>query len=132
MRPFRYALDPVFLASTLLYVLNRTWLASRSGGAAPFLTDHFDDVLLIPCALPLLLWLQRVTGLRQHDRPPAHGEIFGTLALWAVLFECVFPRVLGRGVGDPLDVLAYAAGALIAGWLWSRPCHADDRISPTG
>ena len=119
MRPFRYALDPVFLASTLLYVLNRTWLASRSGGAAPFLTDHFDDVLLIPCALPLLLWLQRWARLRTHDLPPTVGEIAGALALWAVLFEFVFPRLLGRGVGDPLDVVAYAGGALLAGSVWA-------------
>ena len=34
--------------------------------------------------------------------------------LWAALFEIAFPRLLGRGVGDPLDVLAYAVGALLA------------------
>lgn len=119
MRPFRYGLDPVCLAGVLLYVLNRLCLTPRWGGAVPFLGNHFADVLLIPCALPLLLWLQRITRLRTHDRPPTPGEIATTLVLWAALFEIAFPRLLGRGVGDPLDVLAYAAGALLAGFAWS-------------
>jgi hypothetical protein len=119
MRPFRYCLDPVFLASVLLYALNRVCVAPRWGAAAPFLTNHFGDVLLIPCALPVLLWLQRVARLRIHDLSPTPAEIGGTLALWAVLFEVVFPRLLGRGVGDPLDVLAYATGALLASFAWA-------------
>jgi hypothetical protein len=119
MRPFRYCLDPVFLASGLLYALNRVCLAPRWGAAAPFFTNHFGDVLLIPCALPVLLWLQRLGGLRTHDRPPTPGEIAGTLALWAVLFEIAFPRFAGRGVGDPLDLVAYASGALLASFAWA-------------
>ena len=121
MRPFRYGLDPICLASALLYALNRLVLVPRWGGAVPFLGNHFGDLLLIPCALPLLLWLQRGARLRTHDLPPTTGEIAGTLALWAVLFECVFPRLLGRGVGDLLDVLAYAAGAVAARIAWTWP-----------
>lgn len=119
MRPFRYCLDPVFLAGGLLYALNRVCLAPRWGVAAPFLTNHFADLLLIPCALPVLLWLQRLARLRTHDLPPTPGEIGGTLALWAVLFEIVFPHFAGRGVGDPLDLLAYAGGALLASFAWA-------------
>ncbi len=120
MRPFRYLRDPLFLASGLAYAANRLWLAPRFGTSAPFLTQYLGDVLLIPCALPLLFWLQRNLGLRTHDHPPATGEILGTFTLWSILFECVFPHLLGRGVSDPLDVLAYAAGALLAGGVWSR------------
>ena len=119
-RPFRYCAEPLALASALAYAVNRLWLAPHWGAAAPFLTRYFDDVLLLPVALPLLLWLQRRTGLRPHDRPPTAGEILVAFALWALLFEGIFPRALGRGVGDPLDVLAYAAGALVAGSVWTR------------
>ena len=128
MRPFRYCLDPVFLASGLLYALNRVCLAPRWGAVAPFLTNHFGDVLLIPCALPILLWLQRLVRLRTHDLPPTPGEIGGTLVLWAVLFEIAFPRFTGRGVGDPLDLLAYASGALLASFAWALP---NRRAAPT-
>lgn len=135
MRPFRYGFDPIFLAGVLLYALNRLCLAPRWGGAAPFLTNFLGDLLLIPCALPLLLLLQRLTGLRTHDLPPTRGEIAGTLLLWAALFEIVFPRLLGRGVGDPLDVLAYSAGALLAAlaWAWPHPstvCAAPSHHTP--
>ena len=119
MRRFRYCLDPVFLAGGLLYALNRLCLAPRWGAAAPFLTNYFGDMLLIPCALPVLLWLQRLVRLRTHDLSPTPGEIGGTLALWAVLFEVVFPHFAGRGVEDPLDLLAYASGALLASFAWA-------------
>lgn len=124
---FRYLADPVFLGSALAYAANRCWLAPHWGDAVPFLTRHFSDVLLIPCALPLLVWLQRHAGLRLHDRPPTSGEILGTLALWSALFEGIFPSLLDRGVRDFYDVLAYAAGAVLAGFLWSwqsRPTRA--------
>jgi hypothetical protein len=119
MRTFRYGLDPVFLVCALLYAINRASVAPRWGAVVPFLTSHFGDVLLIPCALPVLLWLQRTAGQRTHDLPPTSGEIGGTLILWAVLFEVIFPRFVGRGVGDPLDVLAYACGALLASFAWT-------------
>ena len=118
MRPFRYWRDPICLVAVAAYALNRWWLAPHFGDALPFLTQYFGDCLLIPCALPLLLWLQRRTGLRTDDGPPTRGEIAGTLVLWSVLFEWVFPQGLGRGTADPLDVLAYAAGAMLASLVW--------------
>ena len=119
MRPFRYGLDPVFLAGVLLYTLNRVCFAPLWGATAPFLTDYFGDLLLIPCALPLLLWLQRIARLRTHDLRPTPSEIGWTLALWAVLFEVAFPHFSGWGVSDPLDVLAYAMGAWLANCAWA-------------
>jgi len=37
--------------------------------------SHFNDLLLIPCALPTVLLLQRWCKLRSHDEPPRPGEI---------------------------------------------------------
>lgn len=119
-RRFRYAADPVCLTAIAAYLLNRAVLAPLCADALPFLRTHFADLLLVPAALPLLLWLQRRAGLRTHDAPPTPGEIASVTALWAVLFEAVLPALLGRGISDPLDVIAYAVGALVAALMWSR------------
>ncbi|MEI7774736.1 MAG: hypothetical protein WCK17_08155 [Verrucomicrobiota bacterium] len=56
-RKFRYLADPLFLGAVMLYALNRWWWKPRFGDAFPFLHDHFNDCLLIPVALPPLLWI---------------------------------------------------------------------------
>ena len=112
---FRYWRDPLCLISCALYALNR-W-AVKPHVHSPFLRGQFDDLLLIPCALPLVLWLQRKLGLRKHDAPPTVSEIAFHLVVWSVLFEVVGPHIM-RVTGDPLDVLAYVAGGLVAGLWW--------------
>ena len=76
-------------------------------------------MLLIPCALPILLQLQQWLGLRNEEGVPTAGEIVFHLAVWSVLFELIGPHLM-KTVGDPLDVLAYATGAAIAGFWWHR------------
>lgn len=117
MKPFGYWRDPLCLGGCVLYTLNRWAVAPRAHSA--FLTGHFNDLLLIPCALPLFLQLQRRFGLREHDEPPRMGEIIFHLVVWSVLFEAVGPLIMNT-VGDPLDVLAYTVGAVIAGSWWHR------------
>ena len=86
-----------------------------------FLHDHFNDLLLIPCALPPLLLMQRWLRLREHDRMPTAGEIILYLVVWSILFEWIGPQIMpGRTVGDPWDVVAYAVGAILAGLWWHR------------
>src|ERR1051326_528542 len=115
VKPFRYWRDPLFLVACALYALNRWELKPRLH--FPFLHDHFNDLLLMPCALPLLLYLQRCLKLRTHDLPPTPGEITLYLAVWSVLFEWLGPHLMPWTTGDPWDVLAYAVGALFSG-LW--------------
>ena len=118
MRLFRYAFDPLCLSACFLYAVNR-WLI-KPVCLWPFVHQHFNDLLLIPAALPIVLGLQRWVGLRKHDRPPSASEIFGHLIVWSVIAEFLGPLVFARSVGDPLDVLAYSAGALAAGVWWNR------------
>ena len=68
MRRFRYCGDPLCAVACALYVLNRFWLRSDVGG--PFLAGYFNDLLLIPAALPGVLWLQRRLGVRPTDGWP--------------------------------------------------------------
>ncbi|HEX8463525.1 MAG TPA: hypothetical protein VF627_02820 [Abditibacterium sp.] len=118
--PFQFWRDPLCVASWALYGLNRFVLAPRLGAYFPFLREHLDDVLLIPAALPLLVWARSRLGLRPHQAAPTWREIWFWTALWAIVFEFVGPRFIGHSVGDWLDALSYAAGALIAGRVWNR------------
>lgn len=117
MKPFRYAGDPLCLLGCGAYALNRWVLKPRL--ASGFLHSHFNDLWLIPAALPLVLWLQRRSGLRPDDAPPRWSEIALHLVIWSLVAEVLAPRFL-RVTGDPLDILAYTAGALVAGWWWNR------------
>jgi membrane-associated PAP2 superfamily phosphatase len=116
MKRFGYARDPLCLAACACYVGNR-WLVPFALKGL-FLQGYFADCLLIPAALPLLLWLQRRTGLRRDDRPPKWNEIFLHLAVWSVAAEIIAPHLFSRATGDPWDVAAYAGGALLSGVLW--------------
>lgn len=121
MSRFRYCGDPLFLAACALYLANRLWLKGHVHAA--FLHDHFNDLLLIPCALPPLLRLQRWTGLRKHDAPPGAREITLHLAVWSVLFEIIGPHLM-RVTGDWRDIAAYAAGAFAAWCFWRGKYNA--------
>jgi len=118
VKRFRYVLDPLCLACCALYALNRWGLKPHTHVA--FLRFWFDDVLLIPCALPPLLLVHRWLNLRSHDGAPTAAEVFGHLAFWSVLFEVIGPHLIRRATGDPLDVLAYTIGAVLAWFWWQR------------
>src|SRR5262245_24236658 len=105
MRPFRYLRDPLFLTGCVAYAVNR-WLIKPHVHSG-FLHSYFDDVWLIPCALPLILWLHRQLGLRQHDRMPRLSEIILHLVFWSLLFEWIGPKFVAHTTGDLLDVFAY-------------------------
>lgn len=123
MRSFRYCGDPLFIACCALYVVNR-WVI-KPHIAIAFFHNWFSDSLLIPCALPPLLWLQSRLSIRARDVIPSWREIGFHLFIWSILFEVVGPLIYPRAVGDWRDVLAYVAGGLIAGWWWNAPRHAQ-------
>ena len=116
MNRFRYARDPLCVAACGLYALNRWWLRALIGGV--FLRGYFNDLLLIPAALPLALWLQRRLGLRPDDARPRWGEIALHFIVWSLAAELFAPRFMRWTTGDWRDVLAYGAGALVAGAWW--------------
>ena len=123
--PFRYWRDPVCITACAAYAVNR-WLLKPHFAMGSFMRGHFADVLLIPAALPLVLWLQRRLGLRTHDGPPGGGEILLHLAVWAFIAEGAGPFLTHRGTADWRDVLAYSAGGAVCYVLWRRreiPCR---------
>lgn len=111
---FRYALDPLGLLASTLYAGNR-W-GWKGHTHSTFLHGYFNDFLLIPCALPVVLLLQRWSGLRRHDDRPDASEICLHLVIWSVAAELIAPLFFPV-TADPQDLLAYAAGAALS-WGW--------------
>ncbi|HEX3797713.1 MAG TPA: hypothetical protein VH413_03355 [Verrucomicrobiae bacterium] len=128
MRPFLYFRDPLFLIGCAAYALNR--FVVKHYIHRGFFHDHFNDCWLIPCALPPVLWLHQRLGLRPHNAPPQFLEIFAHLIFWSLLFEWIGPKFVHGTTSDPMDVVAYFTGGLIA-WIWwqrdswlkARPAH---------
>lgn len=118
MRRFHHFRDPLFLLGCAAYAINR-WLVKPHVHHG-FFHSHFDDLWLIPCALPPILWLHRRLKLRSHDRPPQVSEIIFHLIFWSALFEVFGSKLVPHTVRDPVDVICYAVGALVAGLWWHR------------
>jgi ubiquinone/menaquinone biosynthesis C-methylase UbiE len=134
VKRFGYVFDPLFLVCCALYAANR-WLIKPHCHVA-FFHNWFNDVLLIPCALPPLLLVHRWWRLRGHDQPPTLAEVSAHVLGWSVLFEVIGPRLMPT-TGDPWDAVAYAGGGAAAFFCW-RSCYnrsdttgADfDRLAP--
>ena len=101
-----------------LYALNRWWIKPHTHNA--FMHNHFNDMLLMPCALPVLLLMQRWLRLRETDDPPTWGEIALYTVFWSILFEGIGPHIIRHSVGDPWDVVVYFVGGIAAGLWWNR------------
>ena len=118
MNRFGYWRDPLFLTATIGYFLNR-WLL-KPLLPSTFLHGHFADLLLIPAALPVVLWVQHLVGLREHDRVPSWTEMLLHLAVWSLICEFIGPHWLHHGTADVWDVVAYAVGGVVARLWWNR------------
>ncbi|GAB5561988.1 MAG: hypothetical protein SynsKO_36350 [Synoicihabitans sp.] len=116
MKAFAYGRDPLCLVAIGLYALNRWGVKPQLD--VRFLHDHFNDVLLIPAALPLVLWLQRKLGWRDHDGRPDAKEIALHLVVWGLIAEVSGPYLFDHATGDWRDLVAYTVGALLAGIWW--------------
>lgn len=118
MSRFGYLRDPLFLLASAAYALNRWVLKPRF--QSPFLHNHFNDLLLIPAALPVMLWIQRILTLRKHDAFPLCSEVLLHWAVWSAVCEWIGPFWFHMGVADVWDVVAYGAGGIVAYLWWNR------------
>ena len=115
MRRFQYACDPLFLIGCVAYCVNR-WLVKPRMHSI-FLHSYFNDLWLIPCALPLILWLHRRMHIRTHDEMPRLSEVVFHLVLWSLICEWIGPTLVPGKTGDLWDVAAYSVGAGFA-YVW--------------
>ncbi len=110
--------DVVFWGALAAYAVNKALLPL--GGGSAFRRDHFNDLLLVPVALPLLLQAQVRLRWREGGLPPQRAETLLHLGVWSVVCEWAGPRWLGFGTADVRDVVCYAIGALAAQRWWDR------------
>lgn len=118
---FRYLRDPLFISGWCLYGINRWLLKPHLPAGETFLRGHFNDLLLVPCVLPLLLLVHRKFSLRQTDAPPSLREVALHLLVWSIYFEFVGPLFVTSATADIWDVLAYWTGGLVAWAIWNGP-----------
>jgi len=123
VRPFAFYRDGLFWLACTAYSANR-WLVKPHVSSA-FVRGHLNDVWLIPCALPLVLWLHERCGLRTEG-PPRLAEIAGHVAGWSVPFEWIGPRYLPWTTADAWDVVWYGVGATL-GWVWWQRVSRAER-----
>jgi hypothetical protein len=117
-RRFGYWRDPVFLAGLAIYVINRTLIKPNLHHYSPLFHGHLDDFLTVPVALPIYLFVYRRIKFRPDDEPPRWWEVACHVAVWMVFFEWFGPKVLHRGVADPIDDWSIAGGGVMACLLW--------------
>jgi hypothetical protein len=128
MKPFRFLRDPLFLGAVFGYALNRWWLKQLLPGT--FLHGYFNDLLLIPAALPVVLWLQWLVGLRKDDHAPSWAEMSMHLVVWSAICEFIGPHWLHHGTADVWDVVAYAVGGVVACLWWNRSAQQVSLRTP--
>ena len=140
---FRYLLDPVFLISVVIFIMNKWLLRPYLGDSAMgwFFQGYLNDCICIPLWVPVVVTVMRIFRLRDHDLPPQGHEILLPLLVWSVVFEVVLPQTnlfLGIAIADAGDVLSYVVGAVFAAYAWHwiyRPTHVStvvDSSNETG
>ncbi len=92
--PFRYLSDPICLGSMMIYALNR-WVLKPHHIGGWVVHDYLNDLLCLPLFLPIILRLQSAVGIRRHDSPPTLFEVLHNWVIFSVLFELVFPAIVG-------------------------------------
>lgn len=117
---FRYIRDPVFVVSVSLYLINEFIILEYGIFKTGFIAFYFNDFLLVPVVLPILLFISKKLKLRLVDIPPTLLELIIPLLIWSVLFEFIFPYFISKGTADLLDILFYFLGGLLSWMIWNR------------
>lgn len=116
---YKFLLDPIFLISILLYSINKSLLIFTSYlNKISLLTGYFNDLLLIPCVLPLLIFIINKLGFRSYKYSPQTSEVIITISIVVIICEFIGPFILIKGTYDLVDILAYSLGGLISLILW--------------
>jgi hypothetical protein len=128
---FRYFADPICIACLFTYPINRWYLKPHHIGGW-FTHGYLNDVMCLPLFLPMILYGQRLLGLRRHDGYPRWWEILQHWVIFSVVFEVILPMMpkTFSHTQDPWNVVAYLSGGVIAGIYWksqagmAMPCQA--------
>lgn len=117
---FRYIRDPVFVVSVSLYLITKFIILENGIFKPGFIASYFNDFLLVPVVLPILLFFCKKLNLRLVDIPPTFLELIIPLLIWSALFEFIFPYFIPKGTADLLDILFYFLGGFLSWMIWNK------------
>ena len=104
-------IHPYFLLSCALFLANQ--VAERTGQGLPLLSAYLDDLLCLPIVLTLTLLLMQRYVMRDGGYWLPDSYLALAVLMFSVFFEGLLPLLSPAYVRDPVDVLAYTAGALL-------------------
>ncbi|TPE45579.1 magnesium citrate secondary transporter [Pontibacter mangrovi] len=102
--------QPLFIILALLALGNQ--LLELFGIIIWPLHAHLDDLLVLPLTLALALTAERLYFQNPYFVLPWRYTLLALL-LFSLVFEALLPLLHHRYTADALDVLAYAAGAVV-------------------
>ena len=105
------------------YGLHRCWQTVFPDSG--WMDRYWNDLWMLPCALPLILSLYSALGLREPATPPSGTEIFWHGVLWGLMAEFMGPLYFKHAVGDLWDLVAYAVGGIVLFYRWH---HSESNL----
>ncbi len=110
--------DPFWIIAITCYALHKCWQAVYPDSG--WMDHYWNDLWMLPCALPLILSVYGLLGLRELAIRPSGAEILWHGVLWGLMAEFVGPLCFKHAVGDPWDLVAYAVGGFVLFYRWHR------------
>lgn len=117
---YKYLFDPLFLISTLIFILNKLSNLLGLRINSDFISFYLNDILLVPVLLPPLLFISSSFKFPEASIPPKFIEIVIPVFIWSLSFEFIGPFLLEKGTADFNDVLAYSFGGFISWFIWNK------------
>lgn len=115
-KKYKFIRDYFFLISLIIYGLN--YVSIKFGIYTNyFMQCYFNDIFLVPVALPVVLYIVKLLKYRGSYYPTL-SEILTCLIIWSVFFEYIGPKYLNKGIADVYDVIAYFIGAVVSFIVW--------------
>jgi len=115
---FSYLADPIFISCLFLYAINK-FLIIRFDYLNILFLCYFNDILLVPCCLPPLLFVMHKIKLRRNHLPPTIIEVIIPLVIWTISFEIIAPLCFRKGTSDIGDIFAYWLGGFFCWFVWN-------------
>ncbi|CAN5919513.1 hypothetical protein BH24BAC1_BH24BAC1_07630 [soil metagenome] len=125
----RLLIHPYFLLCCGLFLANQ--VAERTGQGLPLLSAYLDDLLCLPIVLTLTLLLMQRYVMRDMGYGLPDSYLALAVLMFSVFFEGLLPLLSPVYVRDPVDVLAYAAGALLFRQGLNRPPSPAESLPRT-
>lgn len=124
-----YRLSRLFWISATLFLVHQI---VEKFWSIPYVHAYLDDVLAPPIVLGLALAFFQNIFPADPDFRISWYWVLGFVAWYSFLFEWYFPKMDSRHYSDPLDILAYSAGALLFFYLGNKPLATKGVYSERG